>query len=369
MTSINSYIPRYIMANTKPTIAITAGDINGVGYEILIKTLAEPHVHELCRPVVYGNRSIAKQHIAHMDEQYRDVKIDFVECYPDSTPLHIGTSTPEAGQASFAALQRACEDLKAGKVDALLTAPINKENIQSDAFRFSGHTEFLTEQFSSNHESLMMMVSETMRVALVCNHTPLAKVPQMITEDRILRKLRVLKATLERDFMIRAPRIAVLALNPHAGDNGLIGMEEQTIIRPAIAKANAEGIQAFGPYPADGFFGAGRFVHYDAVLAMYHDQGLIGFKTLDMSGVNFTAGLDIVRTSPDHGTAYDLAGKNEANPQSFFHALCLACDVLQRRKLYAEINANPLKIEPKENKDKEYDSKRNTPFIPGVHAE
>lgn len=355
------------MANTKPIIAITAGDINGVGYEIMIKTLAEPHVAEMCRPIVYGNAAVAREHARHLGEDYKNVKLEIVECYPDSTPLHIGTSTPEAGKASFAALERASRDLKAGKVDAIVTCPINKENIQSDEFHYSGHTEYLTEQFSANHESLMMMVSEMMRVALVCNHTPLAKVPQMITEDRILRKLRVLKHTLERDFVLRSPRIAVLALNPHAGDNGLIGGEEIHIIKPAIAKANAEGIQAYGPYPADGFFGAGNYIHYDAVLAMYHDQGLIGFKTLDMSGVNYTAGLDIVRTSPDHGTAYDLAGKNVANPQSFFHALCLACDVLKNRALSDEINANPLKIEPKE--EKEYDSKRNTPFIPGVHAE
>ena len=350
-----------------PTIAITAGDINGVGYEILLKTLAEPHIQELCHPVVYGNAVVAKAHAATLDEAYRDVKLDIVSCYPDNTPLNLGQSTVAAGLASFAALDRACKDLKAGKVDALVTCPINKENIQSEQFHFSGHTEYLTEQFSTNHESLMMMVSEMMRVALVCNHTPLAKVPQMISEDRILRKLRVLKSTLERDFTIRAPRIAVLALNPHAGDNGLIGAEEQTIIRPAIEKANAEGIQAYGPYPADGFFGAGSYIHYDAVLAMYHDQGLIGFKTLDMSGVNYTAGLNIVRTSPDHGTAYDLAGKNMASPQSFFHALCLACDVLKRRALHDEINANPLKIEPKEQR--EYDSKRDTPFVPGVHEE
>jgi len=355
----------------KPIIAITAGDINGVGYEIILKGIADPHICEICRPIVYGNAKIAKQHAHTLSEEYhnlqfniiddasqaKDGRLNLLTCYPDTTPCKIGESTPEAGKASFASLNRACKDLKDGKVHALVTAPINKENIQSEQFHFSGHTEYLTAQFSKDNSSLMMMVSEAMRVALVCNHTPIQKVGQMITEERILQKLRTLNRTLQEDFTIRQPRIAVLALNPHAGDNGLIGEEEQTIIRPAVEKAVAEGLCVFGPYSADGFFGAGKFTHFDAILAMYHDQGLIPFKTLDMNGVNYTAGLDIVRTSPDHGTAYDLAGKNTANPQSFQHALYMAIDILKTREENKELKKNPLLIEIKENRYN--DSKRD----------
>ncbi|MCQ2348006.1 MAG: 4-hydroxythreonine-4-phosphate dehydrogenase PdxA [Paludibacteraceae bacterium] len=343
----------------KPIIAITAGDINGVGYEIILKGLYESYVTEVCTPVVYGNAKVLKTHLMTLDgemhnmqfnvvktiDEVKEGKLNLVTCYPDETPVQLGVSTPEAGKASFMSLERACADMKAGKVQALVTAPINKANIQSEQFTFSGHTEYLQSVFGNNEqECLMMMTSECMRVALVCNHTPITHVANMISEERILRKLRVLRKTLQDDFLIRRPRIAVLALNPHAGDEGLIGKEEQTVIAPAIQKANGEGIDAFGPYSADGFFGAGKYVHFDAVLAMYHDQGLIPFKSLDMSGVNFTAGLPIIRTSPDHGTAYDLAGKNEASALSFNHALYTAIDVLRNRATSAEINATPLVI-------------------------
>lgn len=343
----------------KPIIAITAGDINGVGYEIVLKGLSDPHIVEVCTPVVYGNLKVLKTHLMTLDgelhnmqfnvvqkiDDVKEGKLNLVTCYPDDTPVQLGESTPEAGKASFMSLERACQDLKAGKAQALVTAPISKANIQSEQFTFSGHTEYLNSIFAdSGQDSLMMMVSECMRVALVCNHTPITKIPSMISEDRILRKLRILKKTLQEDFVIRRPRIAVLALNPHAGDNGLIGKEETEVIKPAIEKANAEGIDTFGPYSADGFFGAGKYVHFDAVLAMYHDQGLIPFKSLDMSGVNFTAGLPIVRTSPDHGTAYDVAGKNEASALSFNHALFMALDVLKNRAMTAEINKDPLVI-------------------------
>ncbi|MCQ2343258.1 MAG: 4-hydroxythreonine-4-phosphate dehydrogenase PdxA [Paludibacteraceae bacterium] len=343
----------------KPIIAITAGDINGVGYEIILKSLSDSHVTEVCTPVVYGNIKALKAHLMTLDaelhnlqfnvvqriEDVRDGKLNLLTCYPDDTPLCLGESTAEAGKASFLSLQRACQDIKAGKAQALITAPINKANIQSDQFRFSGHTEYLDSVFADgNHECLMMMVSECMRVALVCNHAPITQVPGMISEERILAKLRILHKTLQSDFLIRRPRIAVLALNPHAGDNGLIGKEETEVIRPTIEKANAEGIDTFGPYSADGFFGAGKYIHFDAVLAMYHDQGLIPFKSLDMSGVNFTAGLPIVRTSPDHGTAYDLAGKNQASALSFNHALFTALDILHNRAVTEEINRDPLVI-------------------------
>ena len=358
----------------KPTIAITAGDINGVGYEIILKSLANPHICEICRPIVYGNAKVARQHMQTLDEEYRNIqwniiqdpkqakdgRLNLISCYGDETPVQLGVSTTEAGQASLKSLQRACQDLKNGLVHAIVTAPINKDNIQSDAFRYSGHTEYLTQQFGEGKDSLMMMISERMRVALVCNHTPIAKVAETITEERILSKLAVLNETLQKDFSCRKPRIAVLALNPHAGDNGLIGEEETNIIRPAVAKAQEQGIWAFGPYSADGFFGAGQYNHFDAVLAMYHDQGLAPFKALDMSGVNFTAGLPVVRTSPDHGTAYSLAGKNEADATSMLHATYAAIDILREREENEKLLSNRLVVEIREVK-KEYKVEK---FIP-----
>lgn len=358
----------------KPTIAITAGDINGVGYEIILKSLINPHICEICRPIVYGNAKIARQHAKPLAEEYhniqwniiespkqaKDGRLNLITCYSDDTPLNIGKSTPEAGQASFKSLQRATGDLQQGLVDAIVTAPINKDNIQSDKFQYSGHTEYLTHYFAGETDSLMMMLSDRMRVALVCNHTPIAQVSSKITIENILAKLAVLNNTLQVDFSCRKPRVAVLALNPHAGDNGLIGKEEQEVIRPAIAQAQEQGIWAFGPYSADGFFGAGQYNHFDAVLAMYHDQGLAPFKALDMSGVNFTAGLRVIRTSPDHGTAYDLAGKNEASETSMLHAIYTAIDVLKTRKENAERLANQLIVEHKEVK-KEYKVEK---FVP-----
>ena len=358
----------------KPIIAITAGDINGVGYEIILKSLIDPHICEICRPIVYGNAKVARQHAKTLTEEYhniqwniiespkqaKDGRLNLITCYSDDTPLNIGKSTPEAGQASFKSLQRATGDLQQGSVDAIVTAPINKDNIQSEQFTYSGHTEYLTHYFAGNTDSLMMMISDRMRVALVCNHTPISQVSEKITIENILAKLAVLNKTLQLDFSCRKPRIAVLALNPHAGDNGLIGKEEQEIIRPAIAQAQEQGIYAFGPYSADGFFGAGQYNHFDAVLAMYHDQGLTPFKALDMSGVNFTAGLPIVRTSPDHGTAYGIAGKNEAEAQSMAHAIYSAIDILRERSMNEKLLANQLIVEVKEVK-KEYKVEK---FIP-----
>ena len=341
---------------TLPVVAITSGDPNGVGYEVLLKAVADQHITEICCPIIYGNVKIALGYQKTLGEDYQALQlnvirsaaeakqgqVNIINCY-DDFELTPGKSTAEAGKASLMALQRATNDIKAQQIDILLTAPINKENIQSDQFQYSGHTEYLTRHFSSDDKSLMMMVSEVMRVALVTNHLPISKVAESITEQRILDKLELLDRSLKDDFLIRSPRIAVLALNPHAGDNGLLGNEESQIIRPAIEKANERGMLVFGPYAADGFFGAGRFRHFDAVLAMYHDQGLAPFKALDMEGVNYTAGLNIVRTSPDHGTAYDLVGKNQAQPSSFSHALYLALDILKARRLTSEINANPLK--------------------------
>ena len=358
----------------KPTIAITAGDINGVGYEIILKSLINPHICEICRPIVYGNAKVARQHAMTLAEEYhniqwniiespkqaKDGRLNLISCYSDDTPVQFGVSTAEAGHASFKSLQRATNDLQQGLVDALVTAPINKDNIQRESFHYSGHTEYLTHYFAGETDSLMMMLSDRMRVALVCNHTPISQVSKKITIENILVKLAVLNQTLQIDFSCRKPRIAVLALNPHAGDNGLIGEEEQEVIRPAIAQAQEQGIWAFGPYSADGFFGAGQYNHFDAVLAMYHDQGLAPFKALDMSGVNFTAGLRVIRTSPDHGTAYDLAGKNEASETSMLHALYTAIDVLKTRKDNTALLANQLVIEQKEVKKEHYVEK----FVP-----
>lgn len=371
----------------KPIIAITAGDINGVSYEIILKTIFHPHILEICTPVLYGNVAIAKQHAQLLDEEYRtpqgviindarrvqEGKVNVITCYPDDTPLEIGKSTAEAGKASLAALKRACGDLQQGYVHAIVTAPINKANIQSDEFRFSGHTEYLSHLFGAKSESLMMMVSDALKVALVCNHVPISKVSENITAERIIRKLTVLNEALKNDFTIRQPRIAVLALNPHAGDGGLIGQEERDIIIPAIAEANKQGISAFGPFSADGFFGSGRFAHYDAILAMYHDQGLIPFKSMDMSGVNFTAGLNIIRTSPDHGVAYDLAGKNQASEQSFRNALTMAIDILAQREMNKQINANPLPIpEPQEPENvrefRSFNEPKSTGYRPSAPA-
>ena len=358
----------------KPIIAITAGDINGVGYEIILRSLVNPHICEICRPIVYGNAKVARLHAKNMAEEFHNVqwniiespkqakdgRLNMINCYGDYTPIKLGESTQEAGQAALKSLQRATADLQQGLVDALVTAPINKDNIQCDKFRYSGHTEYLTHIFGQGQESLMMMISERMRVALVCNHTPISQVSEKITIENIMAKLQVLNQTLQTDFSCRKPRIAVLALNPHAGDNGLIGKEEQEVIRPAVAKAKEEGIWAFGPYSADGFFGAGEYNHFDAVLAMYHDQGLAPFKALDMSGVNFTAGLRVVRTSPDHGTAYGIAGKNQAAETSMLHAIYTAIDVLKTRKSNTDLLANQLVVEVKEVKREHHVEK----FIP-----
>ncbi|MBQ7191882.1 MAG: 4-hydroxythreonine-4-phosphate dehydrogenase PdxA [Paludibacteraceae bacterium] len=358
----------------KPIVAITAGDPNGVGYEVIIKTLADPHIVEVCTPVLYGNAAIAWQHAQRLGEEFTNMqwnivpnaakaqegKLNLVSCYPNQTPLSIGLNTKDGGKAALLSLQAATRDIKSNFTRILVTAPINKENIQQDGFHFSGHTEYLTEQFGSKDGSLMMMVSDVMRIALVTNHLPISQVASHINQETVLHKLRVLNRALKEDFTLQQPRIAVLALNPHAGDNGLLGSEEKEILQPAIKHTKIDidnpsdtddrDLCVFGPYAADGFFGAGKYVHFDAVLAMYHDQGLAPFKTLDMNGVNFTAGLNIVRTSPDHGTAFDIAGKNEANPLSFRHALFLALDINQRRQMNAEIKANPLKIEPREER-------------------
>jgi 4-hydroxythreonine-4-phosphate dehydrogenase len=346
------------METARIVIGITHGDINGIGYEVILKTMSDSRMLETFVPVIYGSPKVAAYHRKMLDiqglnlnivnsiEEINLKRVNIINCVDDEIKVDLGTSTDEAGKAAFQALERATEDLKNGFLQALVTAPINKKNIQSADFKFPGHTEYLEMKFGMDSPALMMLINDVMRVAVVTGHIPIDKVSTVLTEKLILEKLTVLNNSLKKDFLIVRPRIAVLGLNPHAGDEGVIGDEEQRVIIPALKMAESLGIICVGPYPADGFFGSGNFNKFDAVLAMYHDQGLIPFKTVSMdSGVNFTAGLSVIRTSPDHGTAYDIAGKNIASEESFRQALYLAYDVYQNRIWNDEISANPLKTE------------------------
>ena len=339
----------------KLRIGITHGDINGIGYEVIIKTLSDSRLLETCTPIVYGSPKVAAYHrkaldvelfsfnqIAHAREA-NSKRVNIINCVDEEIRVELGKSTPEAGEASLLALQSAVRDLKSGDIDVVVTAPINKENIQSDHFKFPGHTEFFAGEFAAKN-FMMLMVGEQLKVGVVTGHIPVQQVPQSLTKEKILTNISILHKTLLEDFSIRKPRIAVLGLNPHAGDHGVIGSEDQDIIKPAIKQASEEGIIALGPFAADGFFGSGDYKKFDAVLAMYHDQGLIPFKLLAFeSGVNFTAGLPVIRTSPGHGTAYDIAGKGVASEDSFRNAIYLAIDVFASRKQFKELSKNPLK--------------------------
>lgn len=346
------------MEREKIVIGITQGDINGIGYEVILKTLSESRVLDAFVPVIYGSPKVAAFHRKQLDiqginlniinsvEELNPKRINIINCSDDEIKVELGRSTVEAGKAAFAALEQATEDLKKGALDAIVTAPINKKNIQSADFHFPGHTEYLEEKFGTGTPSLMLLMNDVMRVAVVTGHIPVAEVSNAITKELIIEKLLVFNKSLKEDFMIIRPRIAVLGLNPHAGDEGVIGDEEQKTIIPALKEAEKQGVVCVGPYAADGFFGSGQFSKFDGILAMYHDQGLIPFKSISMdSGVNFTAGLSVIRTSPAHGTAYDLAGKNMASEDSFRQAIYTACDIYQNRMINKEITANPLKVE------------------------
>ena len=346
------------MEREKIVIGITQGDINGIGYEVILKTLSESRVLDAFVPVIYGSPKVAAFHRKQLDiqginlniinsvEELNPKRINIINCSDDEIKVELGRSTVEAGKAAFAALEQATEDLKKGALDAIVTAPINKKNIQSADFHFPGHTEYLEEKFGTGTPSLMLLMNDVMRVAVVTGHIPVAEVSNALTKELITEKLLVFNKALKEDFMIVRPRIAVLGLNPHAGDEGVIGDEEQKTIIPALKEAEKQGVVCVGPYAADGFFGSGQFSKFDGILAMYHDQGLIPFKTISMdSGVNFTAGLSVIRTSPAHGTAYDLAGKNMASEDSFRQAIYTACDIYQNRMINKEITANPLKVE------------------------
>jgi 4-hydroxythreonine-4-phosphate dehydrogenase len=343
------------MKNNKIVIGITHGDINGISYEVIIKALMDNRIMDSCIPVVYGSPKVAAYHRKALNidnfsfnnikvvEEANPKRANIINCVDENIRVELGKMTNEAGESSVQALEMATQDLTDGKIDVLVTGPVNKQNIQSDKFNFAGHTEFLETRFGSGGV-LMFMVNDLFRIGVVTGHIPISKVPEYITKDSILNKLKIMNRSLIEDFGIRKPRIAVLGLNPHAGDNGVIGDEEQLEIIPALDLARSENILVFGPFPADGFFASSNFSKFDGILAMYHDQGLIPFKSLYVDGgVNFTAGLSVIRTSPAHGTAYDIAGKGEASADSFRQAIYLACDIYKMRTGYKEITANPLK--------------------------
>ena len=335
-------------------VAITHGDTNGIGYEVILKTFADPTILELFTPIISGSPKVAAYHRKALDlptnfsiidsaEEAKDGRVNLLTTFEDEVKVDMGHPSPEAGEAALKALERAMEDYKKGLFDVLVTAPIDKHSIQSDTFRFPGHTEYIEERVGDGQKALMVLMNDTLRVALVTTHLPIKDVAQAITKEAIMEKATIFHQTLRRDLRISSPRIAVLSLNPHAGDGGVLGHEEAEIIRPAIIELEKHGIQAFGPYAADGFFGSAAYSRFDGVLAMYHDQGLAPFKTLAQEcGVNFTAGLPIVRTSPDHGTAYDIAGKGIADELSFRQAIYAAIDIFRNRLDYDEPLANPL---------------------------
>ena len=345
------------MSGNRLKIGITQGDTNGVGWEIILRTLADSRTTELFTPVVYGSLAAAKTYMPLLEKnndeelsskiqfnvvasaaEARYGKINLVEC-SDVKPTP-GVASKEGGKAAVEALERAVADLKDGTLDAMVTAPFDKEMAQSEEFSFTGHTEFMASHLGG--EPMMIMCSDRLRVGLVTIHIPVAEVSKSISKEKIVEALDTLRQSLKEDFGIVEPRIAVLALNPHAGEGGMLGSEEQEIIKPAIVEAFEKGVLAFGPFPADGLFAAGGYAKYDAVLAMYHDQGLTPFKTLSPDGVNFTAGLSAVRTSPDHGTAYDIAGKGIADPQSMRNAIYTAIDIVRHREAWGDWTAKPL---------------------------
>ena len=340
------------MPENKFKIGITQGDTNGIGWEVILKALADPRMTELFTPVVYGSPKAAAYYrntVAEIEAfsfnpvasaaEARRGKANLVAC-GETADIAPGKPTPEAGRAAVEALCAAMRDLKAGHLDALVTAPFDKETVQADDFRYTGHTEYLAAELEG--EAMMILCSDSLRVGLVTKHIPVSEIARNITKERIVRDLDTLRRALIEDFGIVEPRIAVMALNPHAGDGGLLGREEQEIIRPAIVEAFSKGVLAFGPFAADGLFAGGGYAKYDGILAMYHDQGLAPFKSLSPDGVNFTAGLSAVRTSPDHGTAFDIAGKDKADPQSMRNAIYAAIDIAEHRRAWAEWTRNPL---------------------------
>lgn len=351
------------MEERKIKVGITHGDINGIGYEVILKAFSDPVMLELCTPVIYGSPKVAAYHRKAMDistnfsivvsaANAQDGKVNIVNCIEEELKVELTKPTVEGGKAALMALERALAEYREGLFDVLVTAPINKHTIQSDSFHFPGHTEYIQERVGEGKEALMILLKGDFRVALVTGHIPVSEIASHITKELIQKKLQIFHRSLKQDFGIDNPRIAVFSLNPHGGDNGLLGSEEQDIIIPAMKEMVAQGIQCFGPYPADGFMGSGNYMHFDGILAMYHDQGLAPFKALAMDeGVNFTAGLPVVRTSPAHGTAYDIAGKGIASEDSFRQAVYVALDIFRNRCIEKEISARPLRKQYYEKRD------------------
>lgn len=351
------------MEERKIRVGITHGDINGVGYEVILKTFSDPAMLELCTPIIYGSPKVAAYHRKAMDIQtsfsiinsradIQDGRVNILNCTEDELKVELTKPTVEAGKAALGALEKALQDYQEGVFDVLVTAPINKHTIQSDTFHFPGHTEYIEERAGGGEKALMILLKDDFRVALVTGHIPVSEISKTLTKELIMEKMAIFHRSLKQDFGIDSPRIAVLSLNPHAGDDGLIGMEEQTVIIPAMQEMMSKGVLCFGPYPADGFMGSGNYTHFDGILAMYHDQGLAPFKALAMDeGVNFTAGLPIVRTSPAHGTAYDIAGQGIASEDSFRQAIYVAMDVFRNRLMEKEISARPLRKQYYEKRD------------------
>lgn len=345
----------HISTENKPLIGFTCGDINGIGIELIIKTLGDSRMLEICTPVVFANNKLINFYRKSMPDinfsfsivkdstKINPKQINVYNCWEEDVVITPGILNELGGKYAIASLLVATEALKAGKLDGLVTAPLHKKNIQSDTFNFTGHTPFL-KQFFGAKDVAMMLVADNMRVALLTEHIPVKDIAQYVTREAITSKLQVINQSLKKDFNINKPRIAVLALNPHAGDEGLIGKEEEEIIKPAIKDAKQKDIFCFGPYSADAFFARGQHQKFDVVLALYHDQGLIPFKSLSLGeGVNYTAGLDVVRTSPDHGVAFDIAGKGIADETSFRESIYKCIEIINGRREHAEQYKNPLK--------------------------
>ena len=339
-------------------VGISIGDLNGIGSEVVLKTFEDSRMLELCTPVIFANAKImsfvkksfestSTLHGIDKLDQVVPGKINVFNLWREGVDLNPGTNDEKVGQYAIKSFIAATKALKEGLVDVLVTAPINKYNIQSETFKFPGHTDYLNQELDG--DALMLMVQDNLRVGLLTDHVPLNEVASHLTEELIIRKVETVRQSLIQDFSINKPKIAVLGLNPHCGDGGVIGTEDDSVIRPALKKMFDKGALVFGPFAADGFFGSNQYEKYDAVIAAYHDQGLIPFKTLSFGmGVNYTAGLDKIRTSPDHGTAYDIAGKGVADYNSFKEAVYLAIDIYHSRSQYAEISINPLKTKEKQ---------------------
>ena len=345
----------------KVKVGISVGDLNGIGIEIILKTLEDNRINELFTPIVFGTKSIFQHYAKSMNlnpinwnvidsmDQVKPNQSNLFTSWESNIEIKEGEESIESGKYAFKSLEKASSFLKTGEIDALVTAPINKKAIQSSDFEFPGHTEYL-EHLDGADGSLMLMMSDSAKIGVVTGHIPLSEVKTKLTTDEILKKLTILNKSLKEDFGIRKPKIAIMGVNPHAGDNGLLGKEEQEIISPAINQAKTINILAFGPFAADGFFGSSTYTKYDGILAMYHDQGLIPAKSFSFGhGVNYTAGLSFVRTSPDHGTAFDIAGKGEANENSFRTAIYTAIEIVKNRGQLAELEEGALKVNKSRN--------------------